>query len=85
MIEDLSSANGTFVDGERVKRARARPGVDLRCGQVAVPWSHPGLRNLLKAGAGSRTLVMPDATRRRTCAARAVASAAAARGPRRTR
>jgi hypothetical protein len=62
MIEDLSSANGTFVDGERIKLARARPGVDLRCGQVAVPWSHEGLRKLLKAGAGARTLVMPDAT-----------------------
>jgi hypothetical protein len=61
VIEDLSSANGTFVDGQAVKSVRARPGVELRCGQVAVPWGHPGLRNLLKAGAGSRTLVMPNA------------------------
>ena len=60
VIEDLSSANGTFVDGQAVKSVRARPGVELRCGQVAVPWGHAGLRNLLKAGAGSRTLVMPN-------------------------
>ena len=87
MIEDLSSANGTFVDGERVKLARARPGVDLRCGQVAVPWSHEGLRKLLKAGAGARTLVMPDATRpvrvRRVRSRRR--AAARAQRPRRSR
>lgn len=62
VVEDLSSANGTFVDGQRVQTARARPGVDLRCGKVTLSWSHPGLRRLLKAGAGSRTLVLPDAS-----------------------
>lgn len=58
-VEDLSSANGTFVDGQRVTTARMRPGADLRVGQVAVPWSHEGLRTLLKAGMGARTLVLP--------------------------
>jgi hypothetical protein len=57
-VEDLSSANGTFVDGQRVKTARMRPGADLRVGKVAVPWSHEGLRTLLKSGAGARTLVL---------------------------
>jgi FHA domain/Transglutaminase-like superfamily len=57
-VEDLSSANGTFVDGQRVKMARMRPGADLRVGKVAVPWSHEGLRALLKSGAGARTLVL---------------------------
>ncbi len=59
LVEDLSSANGTFVDGERIKTARTRPGVELRIGEIALPWSHDGLRPLLKAGAGARTLVMP--------------------------
>jgi hypothetical protein len=59
LVEDLSSENGTFIDGQQVTSARTRPGVDLRCGQVAVPWSHEGLRKLLKAGVGSRTLVLP--------------------------
>jgi len=63
LVEDLSSANGTFVDGQRVKSVRTRPGADLRCGQVALPWSHEGLRALLKAGAGARTLVMPKGQR----------------------
>lgn len=58
-VEDLSSANGTYVDGARVKTGRTRPGADLRVGDIEVPWSHEGLRALLKAGAGARTLVMP--------------------------
>lgn len=58
-VEDLSSANGTYVDGARVKTGRTRPGADLRVGDIEVPWSHEGLRTLLKAGAGARTLVMP--------------------------
>ena len=63
LVEDLSSVNGTFVDGERVKNARTRPGAELRCGEVALPWSHDGLRTLLKAGAGARTLLMPKGVR----------------------
>jgi hypothetical protein len=58
-VEDLSSANGTFVDGQRVQTAHMRPGAELRVGQVSVPWSHEGLRTLLKAGVGARTLVLP--------------------------
>lgn len=58
-VEDLSSANGTFVEGARIKAARSRPGADVRVGEIELPWSHPGLRALLKAGAGARTLVMP--------------------------
>jgi hypothetical protein len=61
VVEDLSSANGTFVDGQRVTTARTRPGADLRVGQVALPWSHAGLRSLLKAGVGKRTLLVPKA------------------------
>jgi hypothetical protein len=59
LVEDLSSANGTFVDGARVKTGAARPGSDVRIGELELPWSHEGLRALLKAGAGERTLVMP--------------------------
>jgi ribosomal protein S27AE len=61
VVEDLSSANGTFVDGERVTLAKTRPGAELRVGDVEVPWSHAGLRSLLKAGVGARTLVMAAA------------------------
>lgn len=60
MVEDLSSANGTFLDGQRVKAAKARPGAELVIGQVLLPWSHEGLRTLLKSGVGARTLVVPS-------------------------
>jgi hypothetical protein len=65
-VEDLSSANGTFVDGERITASRTRPGAELRIGELALPWSHNGLRELLKAGAGARTLVMPPANAAKT-------------------
>ncbi len=61
VVEDLSSANGTFVDGQRVKTAKTRPGAEVVIGQVALPWSHEGLKALLKAGVGARTLVMAAA------------------------
>ncbi len=60
LVEDLSSANGTMVDGQRITAARTRPGADVRIGQVVLPWSHAGLRTLLKSGVGARTLVMPE-------------------------
>ncbi len=63
VVEDLSSSNGTFVDGRRVRSERMRPGQELRFGQVPLPWSHEGLRALLKAGAGARTLVLPAANK----------------------
>lgn len=59
LVEDLSSANGTFVDGKQIKSARVRPGSDIRCGAAQLPWSHDGLRPLLRSGAGNRTLAMP--------------------------
>ncbi|MFT3923309.1 MAG: FHA domain-containing protein [Myxococcales bacterium] len=59
IVEDLSSANGTFVDGQRVRQAKTRPGAEITIGEVVLPWSHEGLRVLLKAGVGARTLVMP--------------------------
>ncbi len=59
LIEDLSSANGTFVDGQRIQVVHTRPGAEIMIGAVPLPWSHEGLRKLLKAGVGARTLVIP--------------------------
>lgn len=55
VIEDLSSANGTFVRGERVRQQRIKPGDDVVVGQVNLPWSHEALRPFVRASAG-RTL-----------------------------
>ncbi len=57
VLEDLGSANGTWVHGERVTRAAVRPGVDVRLGEVALPWSDPKVVALVKVGASNRTLV----------------------------
>ena len=35
-VEDLDSRNGVFVNGERVRRARLRPGDEVRFGPVAL-------------------------------------------------
>ena len=54
-ITDLDSTNGTFVDGERVKRTRLRPGSVIRFGA-----SGPEYRfELLEAGAPGDTMVAP--------------------------
>lgn len=56
VLEDLHSANGTFVRGARVARVAVRPGEDVWLGQVALPWSAPALRRLLRAGAQGTAL-----------------------------
>lgn len=51
-VEDLGSANGTFVGDERTRDTTVRPGDDLRFGRAAMPWSDPQLRAFLRAGGG---------------------------------
>lgn len=59
LIEDLSSSNGTFVAGERIRQAKIRPGDDVVVGQVSLPWSHEALRPFVRASAG-RTLPIQE-------------------------
>ena len=51
-VEDLGSANGTFVLGERVEQGLLRPGDALRFAGEELVWSDPRLRRFLRAGAG---------------------------------
>ena len=51
----LSSAGASVT----IKAAAPRLGSELRVGGGEPPWSREGLRALLKAGAGTRTLVLP--------------------------
>lgn len=73
VLEDLHSANGTFVRGARVTRVAVRPGEDVRLGQVSLPWSAPALRKLLRAGAQGTALapapVAPSSWSRRALGA----------------
>jgi hypothetical protein len=59
-VEDLGSANGTFVDGERVQQPTlVRIGQDVRLGAEMLPWSESELRSFLRHGASDTLLSMP--------------------------
>lgn len=70
VVEDLGSANGTWVRGDRVDHAIVRPGDDVRLGNAAIPWSDSRLRPFLRAGARGDTMVgTPLPGRRFICGA----------------
>mgnify|MGYP002030960631 CR=1 FL=1 len=50
VVQDLGSANGTFVDGEAIETKEIRPGADLRFGRQPFPWSAKTVRDFLRAG-----------------------------------
>lgn len=51
VVEDLGSANGTFVDDRRIEKVSVRPGATIRLGEAELPWSAPALRKFLRQGA----------------------------------
>lgn len=57
LVEDLGSANGTWVDGRRVRRAEVRPGTEVTLGNASLPWSHARLKAFLRRGARGDTLI----------------------------
>ncbi len=60
LLEDLGSANGTWLDGERVERAYVKIGADVRFGQTPLPWGDPLLRPFLRRGGlGDTIMAMP--------------------------
>ena len=56
-VEDLGSANGTWLDGKKVRRADVRPGSELSFGNAPLRWSDPTLKRFLRRGARGDTLV----------------------------
>jgi hypothetical protein len=57
VVEDLGSANGTFVRGHRIERMEVRPGDPVRFGRAALPWSDRRIRDFLRQGASGDTVV----------------------------
>jgi hypothetical protein len=57
LVEDLGSANGTWVRGQRITQMEIRPGDDLRLGAVSFPWGHPNLYGFLRKGAAGDTIL----------------------------
>lgn len=51
VVEDLGSANGTFVEDQRIEKASVRPGAAIRFGEADLAWSAPALRGFLRQGA----------------------------------
>lgn len=60
LVEDLASANGTWIDDRKVQRALVRPGDHVVAGRVQLPWSDPALREFLRAAA-TGTVLLKDA------------------------
>lgn len=56
VVEDLGSANGTYVGGTKVDRADVRPGDEIRLGRVPLPWSNTRMRSFLRQGASGMTI-----------------------------
>ncbi len=48
LLEDLGSANGTWVSGQRVTSTRVRIGEEIILGGVSLPWSDPQLTPFLR-------------------------------------
>ncbi len=57
LVEDLGSANGTWVRGQRITQMEIRPGDDLRLGAVSFPWGHPNMYGFLRKGAAGDTIL----------------------------
>ncbi len=76
LVEDLGSANGTWIDRRKVRSAEVRPGTDLTLGNASLEWSHPRLRSFLRRGACGDTLVGVRIAGRRficgSCASRGI-------------
>jgi len=67
LLEDLGSANGTFVGGRQVTRALIRPGDNVRFGRARLLWSAEALRPFLRRGGKDTVLGEPIPGRRFIC------------------
>ncbi|MDP3277677.1 MAG: FHA domain-containing protein [Deltaproteobacteria bacterium] len=56
-VEDLASANGTWIGEDRVHRAAVRPGDRVMLGHAELPWAHPKMKSFVRLR-GSGTLVV---------------------------
>lgn len=60
LLEDLGSANGTYVDGQRVTKPVAiQIGQDVRLGNAHLPWNDDALRAFLRHGASDTMVALP--------------------------
>jgi|LNFM01.1.fsa_nt_gb hypothetical protein len=60
LIEDMSSSNGTFANGERIDRVLIRPGDEVQLGQAVLSWAEPKLKAFLKYASKGTVVVPPS-------------------------
>ncbi len=61
LIKDLGSANGTFINGQRITEGRAKKGDEIRFDTLSFGVMGPGTEDLSKTTVRSTPLVAPDA------------------------
>ncbi len=59
LVEDIGSANGVWVNAQRVEKALVRPGDHVVLGQVKLPWSTRALKPFLRVGGQGTALATP--------------------------
>lgn len=60
ILEDLGSANGTYVEGQKVTSPTTiQVGQDVRLGNAAIAWNDEALRAFLRHGASDTMVAMP--------------------------
>jgi hypothetical protein len=57
LLEDLGSANGTWLDGNRIRQTELKVGAEVTLGNAPLEWSEPALKPFLRRGARGDTLV----------------------------
>lgn len=57
LLEDLGSANGTWLDGNRIRQTEVKVGAEVTLGNAPLEWSEPALKPFLRRGARGDTLV----------------------------
>jgi len=61
LLEDLGSANGTYVDGQRIRLPTTiQVGQDVRLGSTGLPWDDEALRTFLRHGASDTVVALPS-------------------------
>jgi pSer/pThr/pTyr-binding forkhead associated (FHA) protein len=60
LVKDLGSANGTFINGQRVSEGRAKKGDEIRFDTLSFGVMGPGTEDISKTTVRSTPLVPPD-------------------------
>jgi pSer/pThr/pTyr-binding forkhead associated (FHA) protein len=61
LVKDLGSANGTFINGQRITEGRAKKGDEIRFDTLSFGVMGPGTEDISKTTVRSAPLVTPDA------------------------